>query len=118
MSHPARVRLSIPNAGTDTPALSALWSKGMVRSTMGNASGIMIHAPATLTGAVTVQVSPKYGSGVWNTLQAADETDVVIGAGKAVPLPLHAGIEDIRIHSAAGEAAQRDFDVVFKIDME
>lgn len=117
MSHPARVTLSIPNAGTDTPALSSIWSKGMCRSTFGNASGITVHSPAALTGAVTVQVSSKYGSGVWRTLQEAG-ADLAIAAGKAVRLPLHEGIEDIRFHSAAGEAAQRDFDIVFKIDMD
>lgn len=118
MSHPARVTLSIPNGGTDTPALSSIWSKGQVRSTLGNASGITVHAPAAATAALSVQVSSKYGSGVWRTLQAADETDVVIAAAKAVPLPLLLGIEDIRFHSAGAEGAQRDFDLVFKIDMD
>lgn len=118
MSHGARFTLSIPNAGTDTPALSTLMSKGAARSTFGNAARLTVHAPAALTGVVTVQVSSKYGSGVWKTLQTETGVDIAIAAGKAVPLALYAGIEDIRIHSAGAEAAQRDFDVFFDINME
>lgn len=118
MSHGARFTLSIPNAGTDSPATSAQLSKGQSRSTFGNASRITVHAPAALTGVISAQVSSKYGSGVWRTLQTEAGVDIVIAAGKAVPLNLSAGIEDIRIHSASAEAAQRDFDIFFQIDTE
>lgn len=117
MSHAARFTLSIPNAGTDTPAISSLMSKGAARSTFGNAAAIEVHVPAALTGACTVQVSSKYKSGVWRTQQEAG-ADIALAAGKAVRLPLELGIEDIRIHSAGAEAAQRDFDIVFQIRMD
>lgn len=113
MSHTTRVTLSIPNGGTDTPALSSIWSKGMVRSTFGNDADLIVYAPAALTGAVTVQISSKYGSGVWKTLNDG-VADIAIAAGKAVQIPLGAA-EDIRLHSAGAEGAQRDFDLVFQI---
>lgn len=113
MSHPARFVLSVPNAGTDTPALSSMMSKGAARSTFGNSRNISITAPAALTGACTVQVSPKYGSGQWATLQV-NGADVAVAAGKSVNVPSGAW-EDLRIHSAGAEAAQRDFQVVFQV---
>lgn len=116
MGHPARVTLSIPNGGTDSNALSSLFSKGNVRSVFGNAAMITLYAPAALTAAVTVQVSSKFGSAVWRTLQESG-VDVAVPAGKAVDV-FGAGIEDIRFHSAGAEGAQRDFDVVFLIEMD
>ena len=113
MSHTARFILSVPNAGTDTPALSSMMSKGAARSTFGNSRSISVTAPAALTGACTVQVSPKYGSGVWATVQQ-NGADVAVGAGKSVIIPSGAW-EDLRIHSAGAEAAQRDFQVVFQV---
>lgn len=113
MSHPARFVLSIPNAGTDTPAVSTLMSKGAARSTFGNSRNISVTSPAALTGACTIQVSPKYASGIWATLQV-NGADVAIAAGKSVSVPTGA-YEDIRIHSAGAEAAQRDFQVVFQV---
>lgn len=113
MSHPARFRLSIPNAGSDTPALSSLISKGNARSTLGNSESITVFPPAALTGAVTVQISPKYGSGQWFTLQQ-NGADVAVAAGKAVVIN-EVAFEDLRLHSAGVEAAARDFDVVCQI---
>lgn len=117
MSHQAPVTLSIPNGGTDSPALSALWSKGMVRSGLGNSESIGVSVPAALTGVCTVQVSPQYKSGNWRTLQEGG-ADLALAAGKFVRLPLELGIEDIRIHSAGAEGAQRDFVLSLQIDMD
>lgn len=113
MSHPARFVLSTPNAGTDTPALSTLMSKGAARSTFGNSRNISITAPAALTAAGVVQVSAKYGSGVWAALQVGG-ADVSVAAGKSVNVPSGAW-EDLRIHSPGAEAAQRDWQVVFQV---
>jgi hypothetical protein len=90
-------------------------SKGAARSTFGNSGNISVTAPAALTGVCTVQVSPKYGSGIWSTLQLAG-ADVAVAAGKTVNIPSGA-FEDMRIHSAGVEAAQRDFLVVFQINL-
>ncbi len=115
MSHPARFRLSIAAAGTDSPAMSTLMSKGAARSTFGNSSDMVVHCPGTLPETCTVQVSPKYGSGVWYTLQQGG-TDVALAAGKANQCAVGA-IEDLRIHAGGAVAAQRDFDVVIQITM-
>jgi len=115
MSHTARFTLSIPNGGTDTPALSTLMSKGALRSTVGNCTDMELYAPAALTAAVTVQISSKYGSGVWKTLQSGG-SDVALVAGKSIQVPIGA-FEDLRFHSAGAEGAQRDIDVVFQITM-
>jgi hypothetical protein len=116
MSHQAPFTLSIPNAGTDSPALSTLLSKGNLRSTLGNSEEITIFAPAALTGVCTAQVRSQYGVGPWVTLQQ-NGADVAIGAGKAANI-YGAAIEDLRIHSAGAEAAQRDFVVSFQIEMD
>lgn len=115
MSHIAQVTLSILNAGTDSPRLSDIWSKGQVRSTLGADTNLTIYAPAALTGVVTVQVAPKYGDVVGNfkPLQEAG-ADITLVAGKVTNVKL-ASIGDIRIHSAGAEAAQRDFSLVFQI---
>jgi hypothetical protein len=115
MSHPARFRLTIPAAGTDTPALSSLLSKGNLRSTLGNTSDLIIYAPAALTGTITIQIAPRYGAGEWKTFQDAG-ADVNIAAGKAISIPVGA-IEDLRIHSSGAEGAARDFDVVVQISL-
>lgn len=116
MAHPARFRLSIPNGGTDTPALSSLISKGNARSTLGNTSMLTVYVPAALTAACTIQVDPQYGSGRWKTLQE-NGADIALAAGKAVDI-FGVAAEDIRIHSAGAEGAQRDFDLVLQIAMD
>lgn len=116
MSHQAPFTLSIPNGGTDTPALSSLLSKGNLRSTLGNTSMLTVFAPAALTAACTVQVRSQYGTGAWLTLQE-NGADVAVAAGKAVDV-FGVAAEDLRVHSAGAEGAQRDFVVSFKIDMD
>lgn len=115
MSHTARFTFSIPNGGTDSPALSSMMSKGAARSTAGNCSDIEIYGPAALTGVVTVQIAAKYGSGLWKTLQQ-NGADVAVPAGKVIQVPIGA-FEDMRLHSAGAEGAQRDIDVVLQITM-
>lgn len=115
MSHTARFTLTIPNAGTDSPALSTMMSKGAMRSTVGNSSDMEVYGPAALTGVVTIQICAKYGSGLWKTLQVAG-ADVTVVAAKVIQVPIGA-FEDLRFHSAGAEGAARGIDVVFQISM-
>lgn len=112
MSHNASVSLVIANGGTDSPALSVAWSKGMIRSTLGNAADVVINAPAALTGTCTLQVSDRIG-GTWVTVQQ-DGTDVALHAGKATQITM-AAYGDMRIHSDAAEGATRTFIVTIQI---
>lgn len=117
MSHDARVTLSIPNAGTTSPALSSVWSKGQARSAIGVAADMMVYPPPALTGVVTVEVSPNYGGSLgWSTLQQ-NGADVTVAAGKALSIPI-AAFGDIRFKSAGAEGAQRDFTIVFQEVMD
>jgi hypothetical protein len=117
MSHDAKVSLTIANGGTSSPALSSVWSKGQVRSTFGNTEQITVYGPAALTGAVKIEVSQKYGSGVWSTLSKGG-ADVTVAAGKATTIEFPGGIQDMRFTSAGAEGAARQFDVVFNIEMD
>src|SRR6266581_3726556 len=99
--------LSIPNAGTDTPAYA-------VQSALGSSMSVVVFAPAALTAAVTVQVAPVANpqAADWKTLQLTGTgapSDITIAAGKAVAISLSAGYRAFRLHSAGAEAAQRDF---------
>lgn len=109
MSHTASVNLSIPNAGTDTPALGTVLSAGQLKLFFGTSDNIIIYVPAVLTGACTLQYSPveNPAAGDWKTVQI-NGADVVLAAGKAVSFHGVAA-KDLRIHSAGAEAAQRDF---------
>lgn len=116
MSHDAKVRLTILNGGTDSPALSTVWSKGQVRSAVGVAADMVVYAPAALTGVVTIQLAPSYGSSSWKTLQQGG-VDVTVAAGKAASVPVGA-FGDLRFHSAGAEGAARDFDIVLQEVMD
>lgn len=116
MSHTARFTLTIPSAGTDSPALSTLMSKGALRSTVGNSSDMEVYGPTALTGVVTIQISAKYGSGVWTTLQK-DGSDLTVTAAKSFQCPIGA-FEDLRFHSASSEGADRAIQVVLQVSME
>lgn len=117
MSHDARVALTIANGGTSSPALSSVWSKGQVRSTLGNTESMTIYGPAALTGVVKVEVAPKYGGGVWKTL-SKDGTDVTVVAAKAVTVEMPGGIQDMRFTSAGAEGAARAIEVLFNVKMD
>lgn len=115
MSHTAQVTLTLANAGTDSARLSDVWSKGQLRSAVGAASDLSIYCPAALTGVVTLQVAPKYADVAGNFRPVQQNgADVTLAAGKVTNVKLGA-FGDLRIHSAAAEAAQRDFDLVFQI---
>lgn len=101
--------LSIPNGGTDSPALSTVVpSIGVLQTILQMVRSWAISAPAALTAAITVQVASTVGGVDWVTLQYLG-TDFGIAAGKQNILPSSGGFKDMRIHSAGAEGAQRDF---------
>lgn len=109
-----KIRLSIPNGGTDSPYLSDSLSAGQLKALLGSAVQFVVFAPAALTGVVTLQVRHTEASGTPQTLQTSGSADITIAATKAVPVNVGA-FRDLRIHSAAAEAAQRDFDIIFQV---
>lgn len=106
--------LSIPNAGSDSPAIQASGTAGE-KPVFDTAEMWFITAPAALTGAVTVQVSYKDvpAGGDWVTLQV-NGADVALAVGKGVCIRA-AGFRALRVHSAATELAQRDFLVAVQV---
>lgn len=108
-------RLSIPNAGTDSPALSTIMSAGQRKIGLGSGVSIGIACPAALTGTVTIQVVPTEGSSSWVTLQS-NGSDIALTASKLVVVDAGA-FRDLRIHSSGAEAAQRDFDLTFQVSV-
>lgn len=71
---------------------------------------LLIVAPDTLDGTVTVEVDKDAQGNTFQTLQSPPGTDVEVPAGKAImitelPLP------DFRLHSSTSEGSDRDFDV-------
>lgn len=107
--------LSIPNGGTDSPALSSLLSSGAMALLVAGARRLNVLAPAALTAAVTVQGTNTVGGSDWSTMQDRG-ADVAVGAGKLAACDFE-GIKDIRIHSAGAEAAQRDFIVTVQVEL-
>lgn len=108
------ITLSIASSGTDSPALSAQLSAGQRKVLFGSSVQFVVAAPAALTGAITIQVLMEESGSSWKTLQAPDETDITVAADKA--LVVNAGaFRDLRIHSSASEAAQRDFKLTFQV---
>ena|SRR5689334_10349221 len=105
--------LSIPNAGTDTPALSTLLSAGQLKVASGSCIGMTVTSPAALTGTITIQTVPTEGSSSWVTLQQ-NGSDITVAAGKMVPISVGA-FRDIRIHSSGAEGSQRDFLLTFQL---
>ncbi len=99
MMSSGRIRdMVIANGQSNSNALTGIAS----------ATGFIIAAPAALTAACTVQVSLDDGV-TWNTLQS-NGSDVVVGAGKTIVIT-HGGWDQMRIHSAGAEGAQRNFQV-------
>ncbi len=73
-------------------------------------SSLVIHAPAALTGTITIQVPDALSSPTYNNYQETPGTDVTITAGDAILLkqvPMHG----IRVNSGSNEAAERVFPV-------
>ena len=107
-------RLTIPNAGTDSPALSTLLSAGQLKVLFGSAIGLTITCvSAALTGTVSVQVVATEGGSTWTTLQQSG-APVTIGALTTVPI-FTGAFRDLRIHSGSAEGANRDFDITVQI---
>ena len=105
--------ISIPNAGTDSPALSSIFSAGQLKVASGSCIGLTVSAPAALTGTVTIQTVPTEGSTSWVTLQQ-NGADIAIAAGKMVPVSVGA-FRDLRFHSSGAEGGQRDFALTFQL---
>lgn len=102
--------LTIPNGGTDSPALSTIQGvtgTGIMNTLTALLRRFAIKAPAALTNACTVQVASSIGGADWVTLQN-DSVDFALTAAKENTSDT-AGWKDIRIHSAGAEGAARDF---------
>lgn len=69
--------------------------------------GLVIYAPATLTGTVNVLVSPDEAGSVNGKLDVQG-TIVVVGAGRAVAI-IQTGWKSISLISSSNEAADRVF---------
>lgn len=107
--------LTIPNGGTDTPALSSLLSASQLRVLGGSIVSLEVTGPAALTAACTVQTVPVAGSTTWNAI-------IVEGATPALAAVTTVSIEvpafaDLRIHSAGAEGAARAFILVAQLEM-
>lgn len=94
--------LVIPNGGTDSNALAA--------KDYGDAVEITIYSPATITGTITVQVSPNDPPSTTGfvTLQSPPGTDIAVAASKAITIVAYS-YKQLRIHSSGAEAAERTF---------
>ena len=91
--------LVIASSGTTTPERTA-------KADYGDAENIVIFAPATLTGTVTVEVSDVPG-GTFVPLQSGG-ADVTLPAGKATTIT-EVGFPAMRFKSGSAEAAARTF---------
>lgn len=104
--------LQIASGAANSAKLSTLLSAGQMK-VLGTARSITIHAPAALTGAVKVGVS--YDGGTTFTELNEDGTDVSVPAGDARVI-FSVGWDDLRLQSAANEAANRDFVLFAQLD--
>ena len=80
---------------------------GRILRTVGS---VEIHAPAALTGTITVQSANDLDDTTFNNIQSPPGTDVVITAGDTTTLtrvPAHG----IRVNSGSDEGAERTFPV-------
>lgn len=91
--------LTISNAGTTSNAIGSI----------DDAEAIVIYAPATLTGTVTVQVEPTETGTAWVDLTSGG-SDVTIAAGNSVTIT-EGGFRQLRLSSSAAEGAARVFSV-------
>ena len=77
--------------------------------------GITIFGPDTLTGTVSLEVSPNLDAELpsvvrWNNLQSGG-SDIVIGADEAVPLDFICW-QGLRLSSGSAEGADRVFKIL------
>ena len=108
-------RLSIPSAGTDSPALSSILSAGQLKVIFGGCTSFTIHSlAAAFTGTITVQVVSTEGAAFPGQTLQSNGADITLVATKATPF-FYSGFRDLRIHSSGAEAGQRDFDLLFQI---
>lgn len=95
--------LTIPAAGSNSNELSSIAYHSCV--------AISIHAPATLTGAITLESADEDVDGAtFDTVQSPPGTDIAVAAGKSIVLT-DKPWPRIRLHSAGVEAAERVFAV-------
>lgn len=94
--------LVIPNGGTDSNALAA--------KDYGDAVEVTIYAPATVTGTITVQVSPEDAPSTsgFVTLHSPPGTPVAIAVNTAITIVAFS-YKQLRIHSSGAEGAARTF---------
>ena len=115
----ARIRtvtLTIPLGGTDSGALSAQWIVNEVKDAASGLLDATTWGPAALTGTVTIQTRPVFGTGDWCTLQH-DGTSYGIGATLTQSVRL-GSFGDLRIHSGSAEAAARAVVFAFQVSDE
>jgi hypothetical protein len=106
--HIALGTLVIPSGASASPFLTS--------DAWGMCDIITVHAPAALTGTVTLQVLKdetldETAAGSWTTLQQPAGTDVALAVNKAVNVVAPAGAA-LRLLSGGTEAAARTFHVV------
>ena len=80
----------------------------------GAENGIVIYAPAALTGVVSVMLSPDE-AGTVNGKADVQGTVVAVAAGRAVTL-IQAGWKSISVQSTLAEAADRIFVVAAQVN--
>lgn len=93
--------IAITSGQTDSTALAA-------NPHYQNAEGLVIAAPAALTGTITVQISLDGGS-TYVALQSSG-SDVTIGVSKAVSITFQ-GWTHLRVVSGSAEGATRTFTI-------
>ena len=103
--HIALGTLVIPSAASASPFITS--------DAWGMCDILTVHAPAALTGTVTLQVLKdetldEAAAGSWTTLQQPAGTDVAVAANKAVNVVAPAGAA-LRLLSGGTEVADRTF---------
>ena len=110
--------LSILNGATVSSA--SLSGAGVVQAALGTLNVLMIFTPATLPETVNVEVAPVTNpqAADWKRLQWQPGSDLVLGAGKAINVPLVSGFKALRIVSQAAVGGQRDFRLLAQEDSD
>lgn len=95
-------------------AVSVTIPSGQTRSApinLPNCAGMVVLAPTTITGVITVEIEPVPGGSTFSTLSSGG-SDITIPAGRAVVLTI-VGFRQLRLASSAAEAADRTFRFIY-----
>lgn len=107
----SKIKLTIANGGSTSATIAeslGSTSKGAAKAAL-SGRRITLFPPATLTGTVTVEVTPDGGT-TWYTLQKVDNSGAfAVTAATQALLPDFLAADDLRLKSSGTEAAQRDF---------